>query len=128
MNNLWSIKASLRGFELIFGLSVNIYGINLKINFMQVASSFLYCYVDRLTFKILGVQIGYNSKRAYLWRVVVEKVRRRLSLWKGRYLSMGWKVVLINAILNVIPVYTVSFYKAPVSVLKEIISTQNKFL
>lgn len=43
-------------------------------------------------------------------------------------MSLGGRVVLINVVLNVILIYTLSFYKAPKKVLKEIIKIQNNFL
>lgn len=51
-----------------------------------------------------------------------------MSTWKERSMSMGGKVVIINAVLNVIPSYMLSFYKALVKVLKELIQIQSKFL
>lgn len=51
INNLWSLKASFRGFELISGLRVNfhksnIYEFNLREWSMNYGSSFLSCIID----------------------------------------------------------------------------------
>lgn len=57
-DNLWSIKGILRGFELAFGLNVNlskirIYGINLKEDFIYFVATFLACDVGTLPFNFL---------------------------------------------------------------------------
>lgn len=46
----------------------------------------------------------------------------------GRFLSLASRVVLINSVLNTIPIYTLSFYKAPAKVLSEIRHIQSNFL
>lgn len=61
-SNLWSIKAILRGFELVSSLSINlyknnIYGVNVNNYFIQCASYFLLCCICSFPFKILRVQI-----------------------------------------------------------------------
>lgn len=38
------------------------------------------------------------------------------------------RVVLLNAVLNAMPIYTLPFYKAPTKVLQEIYSLQSNFL
>lgn len=67
-NNLWSLKAFLRGCELSFGLCVNLsksrlYGINLKYEFTQVASTFLSCEIGSIPFNFLGVSVSVNPCR-----------------------------------------------------------------
>ncbi|XP_050888554.1 uncharacterized protein LOC127093664 [Lathyrus oleraceus] len=115
--NLWSAKAILRWFELVSGLRViffrnNIYGVNVKNNFIQTTSSFLFCYIDRLPFKFLGEQVDSRPRRASLWRKVVDMLRQKLSSWKSRLLSIGDMIVRINVVLNSILVYTLSLQRS----------------
>lgn len=131
--NLWSIKAILRGFEMISGSRINfhksnIYGVNVDDLYMEVASTFLSCKVGTLPFNYLGVRVGINPRKLAMWKDLILMLRKRLSIWKGKHLSMAGRVVLINSVLNAIPIYTLSFYKAPKKILKEIISIQSKFL
>src|ERR1051325_5083881 len=54
--NLWAIKAVLRGFELVSGLKTNmckrrIYGIGIPSKFLESTSYFLVCRVDQPPFK-----------------------------------------------------------------------------
>lgn len=52
----------------------------------------------------------------------------KIGRLKGLRLNIVGKVVLINSVLNVIPIYNLSFYKAPIKVLNDICSIQSNFL
>lgn len=106
----------------------NIFGINFCEWSMNVASFFLACSIDHLPFKFLGVMVGDITKREYIWKELVRNIRKMTSIWKGRHLSLGGRVVLINSTLNSIPIYTLSFYKAPIKVLKDIKIIQRKLM
>ncbi|XP_058725510.1 uncharacterized protein LOC131596787 [Vicia villosa] len=85
--NLWSMKAILRGFELMSGLRINfsksnIYGINVGDWFLEAASSFLSCKVSSLPFKYLGIKVGGNPRTP---TKVLQEIRTIQSkfLWSG---------------------------------------------
>ncbi|XP_058760611.1 uncharacterized protein LOC131633951 [Vicia villosa] len=131
--NLWTVKSIFRGFELISGLKVNfskskVYGVNLQKSFMDSVSQFLSCCRDVLPFKFLGIFVGSNPRRCESWRGVLRSLKKKLSLWKCRFLSIGGRVTLLNSVLSSIPIYTMSFFKAPVKIIKEIITIQSRFL
>ncbi|XP_058775849.1 uncharacterized protein LOC131650136 [Vicia villosa] len=89
LQNLWSFKAVLRGFELMSGLKINfyksnVYGINLKEEVMQATTSFLTCSVGSLPFKFLGVMVGDSPRNIKMWKDVVQSVKNRLDVWRGR--------------------------------------------
>lgn len=131
--NLWAIKAILRSFELASGLRVNysksnLYGINLDDRFLHVASDFLACCIGQLPFKFLGIPIAANPRKYATWEPVIAATRRKLSCWKGRFLSIGGRMTLINSVLNSLPLYFFSFYKAPKRVIKSLVAIQRNFL
>lgn len=132
-NNLWGLKSILRSFELVSGLNVNFFkskiiGINVSNSFLETASLFLHCRSESIPFKFLGIPVGANARRRGTWNPVIQKVRDRLASWKGRNLSIGGRVTLINSVLNSLPFYFFSFYKAPKVVIKELIRIQRDFL
>lgn len=43
-------------------------------------------------------------------------MERRLSLWKGKHLSIGDRIILIKVVLSSLPVYFPSVFKCPVAV------------
>ncbi|XP_058726622.1 uncharacterized protein LOC131597980 [Vicia villosa] len=99
--NQWCLKFILRGFDLMSGLKVNLcksnlYGINMGEWNLEGASTFLSCNIGKLPFKFLGVMVGDSPRRCGMWKDVISNCRRKLTAWRGRYLSLGGRVVLIN--------------------------------
>ncbi|GAU25119.1 hypothetical protein TSUD_274080 [Trifolium subterraneum] len=133
MENLWTLKAILRGFELASGLRVNIWksyliGVNVPNNFMENACHFLNCKRGVLPFSYLGLPVGANPRRSSTWEPVLDSLRKRLRAWGNKYVSLGGRIVLINSILNSIPIFFLSFLKLPAAVLKSITRIQREFL
>jgi mannosylglycoprotein endo-beta-mannosidase len=59
---------------------------------------------------------------------MINVVRRRLGSWGNKYVSLGGRIVLINAVLNVIPIFYLSYMKMPLKVWKELVKIQRTFL
>ncbi|XP_058776253.1 uncharacterized protein LOC131650564 [Vicia villosa] len=127
--NLWSIKALLRGFELVSDLRENLsksklYGINLDVDFLQAITFFLSCSFGTIPFVFLDIPIAINSQRQNSWAPIVSKIRRKLVVWHNKFLSIDGSMFLLNSVLSNIPICFFSFYKAPKVVLKEITSSK----
>nr|KYP53045.1 Putative ribonuclease H protein At1g65750 family [Cajanus cajan] len=106
----------------------SVVGIHSGEDFTELAASFLHCKLGQLPFKHLGLPLGANPRKLATWRPILDGLRKRLSSWKHRYLSIGGRVTLINAVLNAMPIHFLSFFKAPNSVIKEIVAIQRDFL
>ena len=39
----------------------------------------------------------------------IDKIAKRLPKWKGKFLSLGGRLILINAVLSSIPIYFLSY-------------------
>jgi hypothetical protein len=133
ISNLWALKAILRGFEMASGLKVNFFksgllGVNVSSEFMASTSTFLNCRLESIPFKYLGLPIGANPKSNATWDPLVEKMRKRLFSWRNKHISLGGRIVLINSVLNAIPVFFLSFMKMPKSVWKKLVRIQREFL
>ena len=79
-------------------------------------------------FKYLGLEVGGNPRKKQFWEPVINKINARLSIWKGRFLSMAGRVCLLKSVFTAIPLFYLSFFKAPILVCNRIISIQRKFL
>lgn len=91
--NLWSIKIILRSFELVSGLRVNfheskIIGINTPETFLDGGATFLHCKTKTTPFNFLGIMVGANPRRVATWKAVLDFLRKSLTIWKGRTLSI----------------------------------------
>jgi hypothetical protein len=123
LENLWTLKAILRGFELVSGLKVNfsksrIMGVNVPHDFLRLASIFLSCRTSTIPFTYLGLPVGASHRRASTWEPLINSLRKRLGGWGNKYVSLGGRVVLLNSVLNAIPIYFLSFMKIPIQVWK----------
>jgi len=79
-------------------------------------------------FKYLGIEVGGNPRKEKFWEPILNKLKSRLSVWKGRFLSMAGRICLVKSVITVVPLYYLSLFKAPESVCKRIISIQRRFL
>lgn len=58
----------------------------------------------------------------------MEKILRKLSSWNGTWVSFGGRITLIKSVLSSLMIFTLSIYKAPKKVIKEINQVQSNFL
>lgn len=59
---------------------------------------------------------------------MISKIRKRLSIWKGRHISFVGRVTLIKFVLSTIPLYYLSIFKMPLVVGKIIRRIYREFL
>jgi mannosylglycoprotein endo-beta-mannosidase len=53
---------------------------------------------------------------------MLESIKSRLGSWGNKYVSLGGRIVLINAVLSSIPIFFLSYMKMPVKVWREVVS------
>ncbi|XP_058733701.1 uncharacterized protein LOC131605347 [Vicia villosa] len=130
---VWAIKVVLKAFELASGLGINYHkskliDINVNNAFLEAVSNVLSCKVEESNFYFLGIPVGFNPRKVETWRPIISKMRKRLSGWKNRFLNLGGRITLLKSILSSLTVFTMSFYKVPKKVEKELTSIQSSFL
>jgi len=133
LNDVLTLKVILRGFELASGLKINFHksklaGINVQSNTVECFTKTLNCSQMGIPFKYLGIEVGGNPRKKQFWEPVLNKLKARLSVWKGRFLSLAGRSCLINSVLTVVPLYYLSLFRAPESVCRRIIKIQTSFL
>jgi hypothetical protein len=133
VENIWTLKAVLRGFELASGLKVNFWkscliGVNVSNDFMDMAATFLNCRRSNIPFKYLGLPVGASPRRMSTWEPLLVSIRKKLNSWSHKHVSFGGRLVLINSVLNSIPIFYLSFLKMPEQVVKKITRIQREFL
>ncbi|XP_024630905.2 uncharacterized protein [Medicago truncatula] len=100
------------------GLKVNFHKsmlvvVNIGSSWLYEAASVLSCKVGTVPFLYLGMPIGGNPRRLCFWEPIVNRIKSRLSGWNSRFLSFGGRLVLLKSVLTSLPVYALSFFKAP---------------
>jgi hypothetical protein len=79
------------------------------------------CPIGNLPMKYLGVPIDNKKINKSLWVPMIEKLEKRLVGWQGRSLSLGGRLTLLNSCISNVPLYMLSIYPAPKSVIKKLI-------
>jgi hypothetical protein len=130
--NVRALRAVLVLFETLSGLKVNfnksmLVGVNIPESWLGEAASVLCCRVGKVPFLYLGLPIGGDPRRLVFWDPVVARLKNRLSGWKSRFLSFGGRLILLKSVLTSLPVYDLSFFKAPSGIIFSIESLLIKF-
>ncbi|KAF5808150.1 putative RNA-directed DNA polymerase [Helianthus annuus] len=128
-----NLRRILRCFFLASGLRVNlskssVFGINVDNNRIQGLANTLGCRVGSFPFKHLGLQVGANMNLIKNWQPVVDVFRKRLAIWKANTLSFGGRLTLIKSVLNALPTYYFSLYRAPSGVIDQLERLRREFL
>ena len=77
--------------------------------------------------KYLGLPslVGRNKRNTF--NAIKEKLGKTLAVWKEKMLSKAGKEVLIKAVAQAIPIYTISCFKLPDSLCDELKSMIRNF-
>jgi hypothetical protein len=63
-----------------------------------------------------------------MWESLLEQLSKKLFSCGNKYLSLGGRIVLLNLVLNAIPIFYLSFFKMPVTVVRKVVRIQREFL
>ncbi|GJS39463.1 RNA-directed DNA polymerase, eukaryota [Tanacetum coccineum] len=90
----------------------------------------LECFHRALGLKInmsKSTKVGGSMSRVHTWDEVVEKVTSRLSRWKMKSLSISGRLTLLKSVLGSMPIFHMSIFKVPSSVLQRLESIRSRF-
>ena len=77
--------------------------------------------------KYLGLPSIIGKSKIEVFVEIKERVGRKLSRWKEKILSIGGREVLIKAVAQAIPMYTMSCFQLPKGLCDEIESMMRRF-
>nr|GEY03895.1 RNA-directed DNA polymerase, eukaryota [Tanacetum cinerariifolium] len=120
--NLIGIMNILRCFSLLSGMSINIHkshllGIGVSDVSVSEAVNPIGCSVMKASFRYLGIMVGGNMSLVKEWDESIAKLKKKLSKWKLKTLSVGGRLTLLKAVLGSTPIYNMSLFKVPKQVL-----------
>lgn len=104
------VKTILRCSELASGLKVNFHKsgigvVGVESQQLLVFTDVLNCTQMFVPFKYLGLQVGGNPRKREFWKEFLDKVKKKLSKWKGKNLTFVDRVCLIKSVFTVVPLY-----------------------
>lgn len=118
LRNTKNLSWILKCFHLAFGLKVNfhkssLFGLGTTGAEEELATNILHCRKGTLPFHHLGIPVGDNPNRLNCWNPVIEKFKRKLSVWRAKVLSFGGRLTLVKSVLGSLPIYYMSIFKIP---------------
>jgi len=119
-------------FEQVSGLKVNFHkslltGVNVSDSWLSEAAVVMNCRTRAIPFVYLGLPIGGDARRLDYWKPVLNRITTRLSNWNCKFLSFGGRLILLKYVMSSLPVYFLSFFKAPTSIISSIESLFKNF-
>ena len=84
--------------------------------------------MHNLPINYLGLPLGTSPRRGVTLKPIIDSFKKKLALWKCKFLSFGGRVTLIKSVLSCLPVYYLSLFKMPMKVAKELDKLQARFL
>nr|GFA40610.1 RNA-directed DNA polymerase, eukaryota [Tanacetum cinerariifolium] len=114
------------------GMSINIQkshllGVGIPDNYVAEAVKSIGCSIMKALFKYLGILVGDNMSSIKAWDETISKMKKRLSRWKLNTLSVGGRLTLLKSVLGFIPIYNMSIFNVPKSVLNLMESLRRNF-
>ncbi|GKF01110.1 RNA-directed DNA polymerase, eukaryota, partial [Tanacetum coccineum] len=130
--NLKGILNILNYFSLLSGMSINlkkshILGLGIRGSIISEAAASLGCSVMKTPFNYLGIMVGGNMSLVKSWDETVHKLTKRLSKWKLKTLSIGGRLTLLKSVLGSTPIYNMSIFKVPKTVLNKMENLRRNF-
>lgn len=103
-------------------------GVNVPLELKVRAAEILNFSRGSLPTVYLGMPLGGCPQKSSFWNPVVEKMAMKLRSWNSKYLSLSGQLVLIKSVLNAIPLYHTTVFKAPKGVVKDMERVMRSFL
>ena len=94
----------------------------------ELLAAELGCKVRSLPSTYLGLPLGASHKSVKVWDGVEERMRKKLALWKGQFISKGGRITLIRSTLASMPTYLMSLLRMPREVKLRLEKIQRDFL
>ncbi|GJX33632.1 RNA-directed DNA polymerase, eukaryota [Tanacetum coccineum] len=106
---------------------INLSGITNILHCFSILSGLFDHTLKRVSAWSWGVMVGGICATSQAWEDTIGKLKARLSNWKLKTLSVGGRLTLLKSVLGSTPIYNLSIYKAPKSVLHSMESLRRNF-
>jgi hypothetical protein len=127
-----NLKLILTAFEQLSGLKINFHKSELFCFGEAQDDASLYadifgCELGSFPISYLGIPIHFRRLTLSEWKFVEDRIQKRLSSWKGKLLSLGGRLVLINSVLTNMVLYMLSFFQLPKGILHKLDYFRSRF-
>lgn len=128
--SLEGILSVFDGFEKASGLKINLEKSTLYMAGMNQNEDITTFSFDRgqLPVRYLGLPLLTKRMTVSDFLLLIEKIRKRISSWTGRFLSFGGRLQLIKSVITSLANFWLSAFRLPASCLQEIERMCSAFL
>ncbi|GJY96037.1 hypothetical protein Tco_0512398 [Tanacetum coccineum] len=131
-SNATNLTHLLECYHEVSGLKVNfskscLYGVGVPYLDVVSLARYIKCSHDSLPFMYLGLPVGKDMRKSVNWNGVIDRFSKKLSTWKANMLSIGGRLTLVKSVLENLPIYFLSLFRAPASVIKKMESIRMRF-
>lgn len=77
--------------------------------------------------KYIGLPENFGRKKSDIFASIVDRIRQKSHSWMTRFLFGAGKQIMLKAVLSAMPCYTMSCFKLPLSLCKQIQSLLTRF-
>lgn len=131
-DDVLALKSALLQFSKATGLQINFAKstmISLHIDQSKESSlsELLQCKLESLPMAYLGLPLSLHKLTSTDLQPIVSKVDRFLAGWEAALLSQAERLILVNAVLSIVPVYAMSAFKLPPKVIEAIDKRRRAF-
>lgn len=96
------------------------YFVSVKQNKMKMYMQSIFgCNVGSYPFRCLGIPMQVRKLNNKDWKVIVERLEKKLSSWKGKMSLARVRLVLINSVVFNLSMFMMSFFEIPRGILKK---------
>jgi hypothetical protein len=127
-----NLKLTLSAFEQLSGLKINFHKSELYCfgeaqDHAQLYAELFGCNQGEFPIRYLSMPIHFRRLTNVEWKIIEERLQLRLSSLKGKLLSIGGRLVLINSVLSNMVLYMLSFFLLPKGVLNRLDFVRSRF-
>jgi hypothetical protein len=117
-----NLKRILLAFEQLSGLKINFHKSELFCfgeaqDNINAYTNLFGCGNGQFPMRYLGIPIHYRRLTLAEWKIIEERLQKCLSSWKGKLMSLGGRLILINSVLSKMVLQMILFFLLPKGVL-----------
>jgi hypothetical protein len=84
--------------------------------------------VSSLPLMYLDMSFHWKKLIGEQWNFLIEKIENKLHSWKGKLLSLGGRIVLLNSVLSFLLLYWMALFRLPTKLKIRIDQLRKRFL
>jgi hypothetical protein len=120
-----NLKLLLCAFEQLSGLYINFYKSKIfcfgeALEMQEEYSDIFGCQCGTYLFRYLDISMNHRKLSYSDWKIIEQRIEKKLSSWKGKHLSVRVRLVVIYSVLTSLVMFMLSFFEVPRGVLEMI--------